>query len=148
MNLNLLIVIIITINFYHVTFFLQRCRLFSPIMHSSIWCSAIIILLLFLAVQYGDGKLPWCIISVSSLPKYILVTLSTCKWLNVVLSLGKTGVQEKDFSDGEMEKESERVNKLLPCFLFCLVCCFLFQLLASQILWAWFLYSVCQLRVT
>lgn len=62
-------------------------------------------------------------ISVSSLPKYILVTLS-CKLFNIVLSLGKTGVQEKDFSDGEMEKESERVNKLLPCFFFYLVCLF------------------------
>ncbi|XP_020601957.1 uncharacterized protein LOC110041019 [Orbicella faveolata] len=44
-------------------------------MHTSIWCSAIVILLLFLAVQYGDGK---------------------------------TGAQDKDFPDGEMEKESER----------------------------------------
>ena len=40
-------------------FFLQRCRLCSPIMHLSIWCSAIAIVLLFLAVQYGDGKLAW-----------------------------------------------------------------------------------------
>lgn len=55
MNLYLLLVIIITINFC-LFIFLQRCRLCSPIMHSSIWCSAIIILLLFLAVQYGDGK--------------------------------------------------------------------------------------------
>ncbi|KAJ7379185.1 hypothetical protein OS493_017684 [Desmophyllum pertusum] len=43
-------------------------------MHASIWCS-VVILLLLLAVQYGDGK---------------------------------SGVQEMDIPDGEMETESQR----------------------------------------
>ncbi|KAL9984814.1 hypothetical protein ACROYT_G007149 [Oculina patagonica] len=34
----------------------SRCRLCSPIMHSSIWGSVLVILLLLLAVQYGNGK--------------------------------------------------------------------------------------------
>lgn len=56
--------------FYHL--FQQRCRL-SLKMQSSIWCAAVICLVLLLAVHYGDGKR----IEISVRAKNYIITIQT-----------------------------------------------------------------------
>ena len=77
-------------------------------MHLSIWCLATVVLLLFLAVQYGDGKLQLLIFG--------LLSAFISFQINFLSSSGKSGViQEKDLPDGEEEKESQKVRICFRC---------------------------------